>query len=239
MLNRATLTLDIGKLMGGIVGDTESNTRDALRTVDAMSPCILFIDEVEKGLSGASSGSHDSGVSQRLFGTVLQWMNDHETDVFVIATCNDIMGLPTEFTRAERFDGVWFVDMPTAKQRKMIWSIYRNSFKIDPADVQPDDSTWTGAEIKACCKLANRLRWPLQRVSRYIVPVYKSRHKQITKLRKSGATSGYIDAETGNAYEFKPAVVKSTAAADTSVGLAQGIATERPRSRVTRRTKGN
>ena len=98
--SRPTLTLDVGSLMGGIVGDTERNTRQALRIADAMAPSILFLDEVEKGLSGvASSGQTDGGVSARLFGTFLTWLNDHVSDVFVIATCNDITKLPPEFAR--------------------------------------------------------------------------------------------------------------------------------------------
>ena len=239
MTNRATLSLNVGRLMGGIVGDTEANTREVLRIADAMAPCILFIDEVEKGFSGVSGGAHDSGVSQRMFGEFLKWMNDHESDVFVIATCNDINGLPTEFTRAERFDGVWFLDMPTAEQRKAIWKIYRAAYKIPADDKQPDDSTWTGAEIKACCKLSNRLRWPLERVKRYIVPVYKSRQKQLSKLRSSAGRAGYIDAETGEAFKYKQVQAADAAAGAPAVSLAQGISTEQPRSRVVRRTKGN
>ncbi len=72
-----------------------------------MAPCILFLDEVEKALSGAGSNS-DSGVSSRLFGTMLSWMNDHTSDVYLVATCNDITKLPPEFARAERFDAVVF-----------------------------------------------------------------------------------------------------------------------------------
>jgi hypothetical protein len=86
--------------MGSLVGQTESNIRQALRIADAMAPCVLFLDEVEKALSGvASSGQTDSGVSARLFGTFLTWLNDHESDVFVICTCNDISKLPPEFAR--------------------------------------------------------------------------------------------------------------------------------------------
>ena len=101
---RPTLILDIGSLMGSLVGSTEANIRQALKIVDAMAPCVCFLDEVEKALSGVNS-SGDSGVSARLFGTFLSWLNDHESDVFTIATCNDIAKLPPEFSRAERFDG--------------------------------------------------------------------------------------------------------------------------------------
>src|SRR4029078_9618891 len=96
---RPTLILDIGALMGSLVGATEQNIRQALRVADAMAPCILFCDEVEKGLSGIN-GQGDSGVSTRLFGTLLTWLAEHESDVFFIGTANDISKLPPEFTRA-------------------------------------------------------------------------------------------------------------------------------------------
>ncbi|MCG8586254.1 MAG: AAA family ATPase, partial [Pirellulales bacterium] len=119
---RPTLSLDIGSLMGSLVGTTESNIRQALRIADAMAPAVLYIDEVEKGLSGvASSGQTDSGVTARLFSTFLTWLNDHESDVFVVCTCNDISKLPPEFSRAERFDGIFFLDLPSDKQRQKIW----------------------------------------------------------------------------------------------------------------------
>lgn len=100
-VGRPTLILDIGALMGSLVGATEQNIRQALRIADAMGPAILFLDEVEKALSGVSSQG-DSGVSARLFGTFLSWLSDHESDVFVVATANDVSKLPPEFSRAER-----------------------------------------------------------------------------------------------------------------------------------------
>jgi hypothetical protein len=88
---RPTLILDIGALLGSLVGQTEQNIRHALRIADCMAPCVLMLDEVEKALSGvASSGQTDSGVSARLFGTVLTWLSDRTSDVFVVCTCNDI-----------------------------------------------------------------------------------------------------------------------------------------------------
>jgi len=129
---RPTLLLDVGSLMGSLVGQTEANVRQALKIVDAMAPAVLFLDECEKALSGvASSGQTDSGVTARLFGTFLSWLNDHSSDVFVVATCNDISKLPPEFGRAERFDGVYFVDLPTPEQREAIWRIYASAFGLD------------------------------------------------------------------------------------------------------------
>ncbi|HEY5314378.1 MAG TPA: AAA family ATPase [Pirellulales bacterium] len=118
---RPVLTLDVGSLLGSLVGQSEQNIRHALRIADAMAPCVLFCDEIEKALSGvASSGQTDSGVSARLFGRLLTWLNDHESDVFFVGTCNDISKLPPEFSRAERFDGIFFVDLPDVAQRRAI-----------------------------------------------------------------------------------------------------------------------
>lgn len=101
---RPTLVLDVGSLLGSLVGQSEANIRHALRIIDAMAPAVCFLDEVEKAFSGvSSSGQTDSGVSARLFGSFLSWLNDHESDVFVVATANDITKLPPEFSRAERF----------------------------------------------------------------------------------------------------------------------------------------
>src|SRR5262245_12486382 len=100
-MGRPTLMLDIGTLMGNLVGQSEGNLRQALRIADAMAPCILYCDELEKALSGVGSQG-DSGVSTRLFGNLLTWLADHESDVFFVGTSNDISRLPPEFARAER-----------------------------------------------------------------------------------------------------------------------------------------
>ena len=179
---KPTLLLDIGTLMGSLVGQSEANLRQALRIADAMSPCILFCDEMEKALSGVGSQG-DSGVSTRLFGTLLTWLADHETEVFFIATCNDISKLPPEFTRAERFDGVFFLDLPDAKERDAIWTMYRAHFGIPTNYSRPDDSYWTGAEIRACCRLAALLDVPLTQAARNVVPVAMTAAESVERLR--------------------------------------------------------
>src|SRR5581483_196804 len=121
---RPTLILDVGALYGSLVGATEANIRQALRVADAMSPCILFTDELEKGLSGVG-GQGDSGVSTRLFGTLLTWLADRESDVFFLGTANDVSKLPPEFTRAERLDAVFFLDLPGPDEKALIWQMYR------------------------------------------------------------------------------------------------------------------
>ena len=116
---RPTVVLDVGALLGSLVGQSESNVRAALKLADAMAPCVLFCDEIEKALAGAtSSGQTDSGVTARVFGSLLTWLNDHESDVFFVGTCNDASKLPPEFARAERFDGAERVnDFETAAER--------------------------------------------------------------------------------------------------------------------------
>jgi AAA+ superfamily predicted ATPase len=184
-VGRPTVMLDFGSLMGKFVGESEGNMRRALKQVDAMAPCVLFVDEIEKGLAGVSNGgANDSGVSARLFGTLLTWLNDHTSDVFFIGTCNDASQLPAPFARAERFDGVFFVDLPADEQRTQIWDIYLNQFGIDKAQTKPDDTNWTGAEIKSCCRLAALLDVPLTEAAQNVVPVSVTSAEQIESLRK-------------------------------------------------------
>lgn len=197
---RPTLLLDVGSLMGGIVGDTERNIRQALRIADAMAPSILFLDEVEKGLSGvAGSGQTDGGVSARLFGTFLTWLNDHTSDVFVIATCNDVTRLPPEFSRAERFDGCFFLDLPGDTERRAIWELYLTQFELDRSQRLPVDANWTGAEIRACCRLAALLDLPLAAAAENIVPVARTAAESVTRLR-TWAGGRCLDAARGGIY---------------------------------------
>jgi hypothetical protein len=179
---RPTLLLDLGALMGSLVGQTEANVRQALRIADAMSPCLLFVDELEKALGGVGSQG-DSGVSTRMFGTLLTYLADHETEVFFVGTCNDISKLPPEFARAERFDAVYFLDLPVGKDKDAIWQLYRQQFHIADSQARPDDSHWTGAEIKSCCRLAALLDVPLTQAAHHVVPVAISAAEQVERLR--------------------------------------------------------
>ena len=117
------LRLDLGKIFSGIVGSSEENIRRALSTAEAVSPSILWVDEIEKGLNGVGS-SNDSGVSSRIFGTFLTWMQEKEAPVFVVATANNISGLPPELLRKGRFDEIFFVDIPTLNERKEIFKLH-------------------------------------------------------------------------------------------------------------------
>ncbi len=179
---RPTLLLDLGALYGSLVGATEANVRQALRVAEAMSPAVLFVDELEKALAGVGS-TGDSGVSTRLFGTLLTWLSDRTSDTFVVGTCNDISQLPPEFSRAERWDGVFFLDLPDATEKKAIWDLYRSEFVISDKQSQPDDTSWTGAEIKACCRLAALLDMTLTQAAQHVVPVAVTAAEQVERLR--------------------------------------------------------
>ena len=210
---RPTLTLDIGALMGSLVGQTERNVREALRIADAMAPAILFIDEIEKGLSGvAASGNTDSGVSARLFGTMLSWMNDHASDVFMIATSNDASKLPPEFTRAERFDALYFLDFPGTEQKEQIWRLHASAYGIDQEQPRPKDTDWTGAEIKACCRLAALLDVPLLDAARNVVPIAATASENVQRLR-NWANGRCLCADRSGLYQATPTPAKSSKAA--------------------------
>jgi len=117
------LRLDLGKIFSGLVGSSEENMRRAIATAEAVSPSILWVDEIEKGLSGIGSNG-DSGVSSRIFGSFLTWMQEKTSPVFVIATANNINNLPPELLRKGRFDEIFFVDLPTLNERAEIFELH-------------------------------------------------------------------------------------------------------------------
>ena len=118
-----------------------------------------------------------------MFGTLLTWLNDHETDVFVVCTANDVSKLPSEFSRAERFDGVFFLDLPGVQERRAIWKLYIEQFSLDATQPKPVDADWTGAEIKACCRLAALLKVSLIEAAQNVVPVARTAAESVERLR--------------------------------------------------------
>lgn len=149
------LRLDAGKLFGSLVGQSEANFRSAIATAEAISPCVLWIDELEKGFAGSkSSGASDGGTSSRVFGSFLNWMQEKTAPVFVVATANDISQLPPEMLRKGRFDEIFFVDLPSQKEREQIWQIQIAKYGRKPEDfdlIQLARITdgLTGSEIEA------------------------------------------------------------------------------------------
>ena len=148
------LKLDAGKIFAGLVGQSESNLRAVIQTAEAIAPCCLWIDEVEKGFSGTkSSNSTDGGTSARVFGSFISWMQEKQSPVFVVATANDVSQLPPEMLRKGRFDELFFVDLPNQQERQAIWNIQIAKHGRDPKDfdlVQLARATegLTGSEIE-------------------------------------------------------------------------------------------
>jgi len=118
------LRFDLGSVFGMYVGESEANMRRALKSAEALAPCILWVDEIEKGLGGAAGGEGDSGTTRRVFGTFLTWMQEKTAPVFVFATANQIEHLPTELLRKGRFDEIFFVDLPDFEERKQIFEVH-------------------------------------------------------------------------------------------------------------------
>jgi SpoVK/Ycf46/Vps4 family AAA+-type ATPase len=150
----------MGAVFSGLVGSSERNMRTVIQTAESMAPCVLWIDEIEKAFSGVGS-SGDSGTATRLFGTFLTWMQEKEKFVFVVATANNIDFLPPELMRKGRFDEIFFVDLPTRAERKIIIDIHLKkrlthpdvigNLKLDDSFIDPlveRTEGFTGAEIE-------------------------------------------------------------------------------------------
>lgn len=199
-VGRPVLILDVGSLMGSLVGQSEERTRQALRIVDAMAPAVVMLDEVEKAFAGVN-GNGDSGVTARMFGAFLSWLNDHESDVFVVCTANDVSKLPPEFARNERFDGVFFLDLPSREEKDAIWTIYLDLFEIDSNQRRPQDDNFTGAEIRACCRLAALLDVPLVQAAQNVVPVAVTAAESVERLR-TWASGRCLSASAPGIYQY-------------------------------------
>tara|TARA_R110002096_G_scaffold342549_1_gene535517 strand:- start:3676 stop:5175 length:1500 start_codon:yes stop_codon:yes gene_type:complete len=150
------LRLDVGKLFGGIVGQSEANLRSVIQTAEAIAPCVLWIDELEKGFAGSSSssGSTDGGTSARVFGSLLNWLQEKTKPVFIVATANDVSKLPPELLRKGRWDELWFVDLPNQQERTAIWDIViekygRDKLDYDTVALARACELHTGAEVEA------------------------------------------------------------------------------------------
>lgn len=158
--NMPLLRLDIGKVFQGLVGSSEENIRRAIATAEAVAPCVLWIDEIEKGLSGTqSSGMTDGGTTSRIFSTLLTWMQEKVRPVFVVATANNIEMLPPELLRKGRFDEIFFVDLPNQNDRECIWNIHLAKMGHNPAEyytnkLAKESAGFNGAEIEECVKEA-------------------------------------------------------------------------------------
>jgi len=149
------IRFDLGKLFQGLVGASEERTRQALELANAVAPCILFIDEIEKGMAGmGGNGNTDSGVTSRVFGSILSWMQDKTRPVFVAATGNSIQNLPPELMRAGRWDEIFFIDLPNEEERADILKIHikrrnRDYSKFNIKKIVDVTDQFSGAELES------------------------------------------------------------------------------------------
>ncbi|MBN9502647.1 MAG: ATPase [Armatimonadetes bacterium 55-13] len=148
------LKLDVGRIFGSLVGQSEENIRKAIKVAESVAPCILWADEIEKGFAGASGASvSDSGTTARVFATFLTWMQEKTAPVFLIATANNVSQLPPEMLRKGRFDEIFFVDLPDKAERKQIFEIHlkkrgRDLKKFKTEALAKLTEGFSGAEIE-------------------------------------------------------------------------------------------
>jgi len=195
------LRLDLGALKDKFVGGSEGNLRKALKVIEAIGRCVVWIDEIEKAMQGATSGSADGGVSADALGTILSWMQDHPAGAFVIATANDVSSLPPELLRKGRFDEVFFVDLPNATERKGVLKAAlrangRDKVKIDFGAVAEETVDFTGSEVAELVATALYAGFAdgvreittqdLLEAASKVVPLAKTKADKVAELRKWG-----------------------------------------------------
>jgi SpoVK/Ycf46/Vps4 family AAA+-type ATPase len=214
------LRLDLGKVFSGLVGSSEENMRLAIKTAESVAPSILWIDEIEKGLSGSSSGNSDGGTSSRVFGTFLTWMQEKKKPVFVLATANDISGLPPEMLRKGRFDEIFFVDLPSEQERLSIVDIHLNKRGWTVENYSPEkllkvSEGFTGAEIEqavidarfeAFFKGESLSMEKLEYAFSSTVPLSRSMSEKIASLRQWAKDRAVVASGSKNFEAKEPAI---------------------------------
>ncbi len=193
------IKLDLGGLRSKFVGESEANLRKALQTIEAIGQCVVLVDEIEKALQGATSGSADGGVSSDALGTLLSWMQDRQSTGFVVATSNDISQLPPELLRKGRFDEIWWVDLPTRIERAEIVTAAlrahgRGEVSVDLGQIADVTAGFTGSEIASTIPsalfsaFADGVREittnDLLAAAKLIVPLSKTASEKIGKLQQ-------------------------------------------------------
>lgn len=212
------LRLDVGKIFQAEVGASENNIRQAIATAEAVAPCVLWIDEIEKGLN-TGGGEKDGGTNSRVFSTILTWMQEKTKPVFVVATANDISHLPPEFLRKGRFDEIFFVDLPNHEERKHIFKIHLNKHGqsgISNFDELADKSKFfNGAEIEETVKEAMFISYienpdttivtskHLLKAIAPIVPLAQTMKNKIDGLRQWASTRARSASSTFNLEKLK------------------------------------
>lgn len=196
--NLPMLKLDVGRIFGSLVGQSEENIRKAISVAESVAPCVLWADELEKGFAGmGGSGVSDSGTTARVFATFLTWMQDKTKPVFLIATANEVSALPPEMLRKGRFDEIFFVDLPDLKEREQIVRIHLSKRNRDPAGFDLEaiaNSTkgFSGAEIEQVIVGALFYAFDASREltqedviceAKAVVPLSVMMHEEIDELR--------------------------------------------------------
>lgn len=191
------LRLDVGRLFGGLVGESESRTRQTIELAEALSPCILWIDEIDKGFSGADSKG-DSGTTSRVFGTFITWLAEKTSPVFVVATANNIRALPPEIMRKGRFDEIFFVGLPNQEEREAIFKVHltrlrpHNLSNYDIERLAYETLDFSGAEIEQTIIEAMHIGFSQNRdfttddileAASQIIPLAKTAQEQIQFLQ--------------------------------------------------------
>ncbi|QYJ98513.1 AAA family ATPase [Shewanella alkalitolerans] len=206
MWQRPLLRLDMSALYNKYIGETEKNLRNALALADLMAPCVLWIDEIEKGLS---SGSSDDGTSKRILGALLTWMAERKSEVFLVATANDISALPPELMRKGRMDEIFFVDLPDDSVRQAIFLIHLQRRQLDPlnfdlAKLSQASQGFSGAEIEQAIISARYTARALeQSVSQQLLlgELMKTRPLSVVMREKLAALRDWAKGRTVNAHQ--------------------------------------
>lgn len=198
------LRLDIGALFGGLVGQSEGNARAALKLAEAIGACVLWIDEIDKGMAGMGGSDNDGGTSRRVLGTILTWMQEHKSQVYVFATANDVSYLVNKMPEMlRRFDDLWWVDLPNKRERIEIAAIHLAKRSRKPADfdleaIASATAEFTGAEIEKVIASALRACFVAGRdiatadvvaAAKSAVPVARTMGDNLTALRAWARTS--------------------------------------------------
>ncbi len=195
------LRLDVGRLFAGLVGESESRTRQMVQLAEALAPCILWIDEIDKAFGGMS-GQGDAGTTSRVFGTFVTWMAEKTSPVFVVATANNIQALPPEMLRKGRFDEIFFVSLPNQDERKAIFNVHLSrlrphnlkDYDIDRLAYETPD--FSGAEIEQAIVEAMHIGFSQNRdfatedileAASQIVPLARTAREEIQRLQEWAA----------------------------------------------------
>lgn len=215
---------DLAKVFGGIVGDTEKNVEAGIEAVEAMSPCVLLLDECDKAFAGATGPSGDSGTTQRMFGTMLTWLQERKKPVFIVATSNNARSLPPEVMRKGRFDEVFFIDLPTEQERAAIIAIHikASGYKSEDYDliaIAKATEGFSGAEIEQVAQSGLELAFFDDRAvttkdfvdsAESTNPLSKTQSEKITELREWAKTMGVRQAGEGVAVRVSAAPATTT-----------------------------